>query len=108
MKRPIKFRGRRNDNGELVYGSYLRQTYNEFGTIHTIIDECGEEFTVEGDSIAQLVAYDCYGNEVYENDELVNDNGDEFTAVLCNGVITEEGFVHQLPLDKFKLKEATK
>lgn len=70
MKRPIKFRGRRSDNGELVYGSYCHEVYRDLGTLHAIIDEGGEEFIVEEDSIAQLVGYDQDGNEVYEGDEL--------------------------------------
>lgn len=100
MKRPIKFRAR-NEYGEVFYGSFDEDTCT--------IDcwDIAETVVVERDSVAQLVGYDADGNEVYEGDELVNRNFqvDFFTAVLFGGVITDEGFSHDIPVEMLTLKE---
>lgn len=98
MNRPIKFRGRTCGN-VMVYGD-LRHVGST-----AVIDDTA----VYEDSIAQLVGYDRDGNEVYEGDFLVNDNGDGFFAELVGAVITDEGFLHaDIPPEILKLKEATK
>lgn len=86
MKRPIKFRGRWLGTGELVYGSYCRMFYCDVGAIHTITDEGGEEFTVEPESVVQLVGYDRDGNEIYEGDTVVGQRGFEFTARFVGNI----------------------
>ena len=76
MNRTIKFRGKRSDNGEFVFGSYCYEDYGKrdarLGILHAIIDEGGEEFIVDADTIAQFVGYDKDGNEVYEGDIVWN------------------------------------
>lgn len=93
--RPIKFRGRRNDNGELVYGSYVREVYSDIGTIHAIIDEGGEEFLVDENSVAQLVGYDKNGAEVYEGDTVINPrDGTRFKAAM-NHIYTVKLYIKE-------------
>lgn len=114
MKRPIKFRGRvpdsdKLDGGKIVFGSLV--DYGD-GMYRFWINPIGGDrnFPVEENSIAQLVGYDKDGNEVYEGDTLVNHNCkvDFFTAVLFDGVITNEGFAHDIPIEILELKEAVK
>ena len=104
--RTIKFRGRRTDNGELVYGNGIYQdlpvTEKELGFVsRTYI--IGTEFPlvaklwhpVDPDSVAQLVGYDANGKEIYEGDKVVSEYVDEIVARLMDN----------LP-PKAKLKEA--
>ena len=86
MNRPIKFRGKRA-NGEFVYGSYCREVYCDIGTLHVIIDKHGEEFNVYSESVAQLVGFDCDGNEVYEGDVFVIPCGTEIAARFFDNII---------------------
>lgn len=80
----IKFRGKRTDTGEFVFGSYCYENYGKrdarLGVLHAIIDEDGEEFIVDPDSVAQFIGHDSTGAEVYEGDRLANDNGVAFVA----------------------------
>ena len=98
MNRPIKFRGKRVDNGEFVFGDIA---HTEVG----ILMDGG--FEVVPDSVAQLVGYDANGREVYEDDVLIDHKTDkEYEARLCGIAhnpfrITDEFF-------KLNLKEATK
>lgn len=93
--RPIKFRGRRNDNGELVYGSYVREVYSDIGTIHGIVDEGGEEFLIDEDSVAQLVGVDKNGAEVYEGDTVINPrDGTRFKAAM-NHIYTVKLYIKE-------------
>lgn len=70
--RPIKFRGKRVNNGEFIYGQLTH--------VHPKFYVGGRE--VKPESVAQLVGYDCDGREVYEGDILVDDNGSEMPAML--------------------------
>lgn len=126
MKRAIKFRGRDYFTGETVYGdlqthfrtdgytkSFIIRTWEKLEERISVAPEKSvivpeyKEHPVAPDSIAQLVGYDSAGNEVYEGDELVNRNFqvDFFTAVLFDGVITDEGFSHDIPVEMLTLKE---
>lgn len=102
MERPIKFRGRRVDNGEFVYGDLLHMTGERFGII---FDKRIAATEVAPETVTQLVGYDSNGREVYEGDKLANDQGDEFTAELFDGVITDDGFAHIIPVEILTLKE---
>ena len=67
--REIKFRGKRIDNGELIYGDLLTGG-NEFA----IINDTWRAVVVP-ESVAQLVGYDKNGAEVYEGDTLIDESG---------------------------------
>lgn len=102
--RTIKFRGKRVDTGEFVFGCYLSGYYSK-GEIHVIIDRDGDEFDVEPKSVKQLAGYDSDGNEVYAGDELVDYDGREWKAVIkATAVSTIKGVSHDI--NTLELKEA--
>ena len=106
--RPIKFRGR-DMNGKFVYGLLTKKKIRSSGEIRWAIAvgncSAAETIPVNESSIAQLVGYDCNGREVYEDDKLVNDNGDTFQAYLSPNMLTDEGFFHDISPELLKLKE---
>ena len=81
--RPIKFRGRRLDNDNFVYG-YFSRYHNK-----PLVDG----FMVYPDSVAQLVGYDADGNEVYEGDEFTDKYGHTFTARLQPQGFCKDGHI---------------
>lgn len=98
--RQIKFRGKRVDNGEFVFGDVA---HTEVGIL------MGYGFEVAPDSVAQFVGCDLDGNEVYEGDEVVGKSGTTWVAVL-NATVTLPEFANRsrepLKVNGFKLKEA--
>ena len=81
--KPIKFRGR-DENGKLHYGYFYvdRTGYPCIAEGHG-----GTLQIVDKDSIAQLVGYDCNGNELYEGDTFVISCGTEIAARLFDNII---------------------
>ena len=69
--RQIKFRGRRLDNGEYVYGDFVH--YVPQSSFPGIVDEDGFVHEVKSESVAQLIGRDVKGKEVYEGDERIID-----------------------------------
>ena len=71
--RTIKFRGKRVDTGEFVFGDVA---HTELGIL------MGYGFEVVSDSVAQFVGCDLDGAEVYEGDIVTDGRGREFVAKL--------------------------
>ena len=72
----IKFRGKRVDNGDLIYGDIA----------HTEIGILMKGFEVDPESVAQFVGYDKNGAEVYEGDTVIRyDDEEEFVECPENG-----------------------
>lgn len=57
------------------------------------------------DTVAQLVGFDKNGNEVYEGDTVIGADDMEWVVDMTSCVTSEEGFVHDIKLDFFTLKE---
>lgn len=81
MKREIKFRGKRLDNGEWAYGDLLR-TLDGFAILKS--DECAPVDPATIDQFTGL--YDRVGKEIYEGDILrVEGNKKTLTACFKDG-----------------------
>ena len=78
--REIKFRGKRVDNGEYVYGDFVHCV--PMSSFPGIVDYDGFVHEVHFDSVAQLVGHDKHDNEVYEDDILLDDDEYEWQANL--------------------------
>ena len=92
MNRPIKFRGKRVNNGEFVFGDLMHMTGNRIGII---FDKRVAAVEVEPDSVAQLVGYDKNGAEVYEGDIVCDKHGIHYVVRL----------IPQVPVAKMEVKE---
>ena len=102
----IKFRGIAEDGKNIFSDSIQFDVDNKGREFCRLKDEFGNWLYVDPDSIAQLVGYDSDDNEIYEDDELIDSAGHEWTAILlpqaemdCGGVY--EGLYGK---EKFKLK----
>lgn len=105
MKRPIKFRGKRIDNGKFVFGD-LQTYFRTDGKTKSFVIRTWErlddwvavapdksvtvaeyyERPIDPESVAQLVGYDANGREVYEGDTVIRyDDEEEFAECPENG-----------------------
>ena len=70
--RTIKFRGKRLDNGELIYGDILH--YGKYETcIRSYLFPDKNSFStlpVDPESVAQLIGFDKNGEEIYSDDKI--------------------------------------
>lgn len=104
-KKTIKFRGRRAQDGVIVTGDLI--TWYKPGDIVEFQIRVSEGINynyhdIEKDSIAQLVGYDKEGNELYEGDVVVDQNGKEFQAEIWKMASndSEANSIH-MPLQNF-------
>ena len=77
LKRPIQFRGMTIGDRKVIYGDLVQ------GNGYPIIRYEGKLWRhVYPDSVAQLVGFDCDDCLVFEDDVLVDDEGNEHIATI--------------------------
>lgn len=77
MKKIIKFRGERIDNGAIVSGKDFKSVRGDF-----FISDGVNWFQVIPDSVAQFVGYDKFGAELYDGDKNLNCESDTLIVYL--------------------------
>ena len=91
---PIKFRAKRINSADYVYGFFGRTPSTNKPLIVDV--SAFKSYTVEENSVAQLIGYDAEGNEVYEGDivDAFFDDKPEpvynFQALLLNNFLVPE------------------
>ncbi len=75
-------------------------------TLDDLLSGSDDYELIDPDTVVQLIATDKNGNEVYEDDTVIGDDGTEWIVGVTSYVTSEDGFVHDIPLEFFTLKEA--
>mgnify|MGYP007101845642 CR=1 FL=1 len=90
----IKFRGKRIENGEFVYGDLIQLQPVR------IVNEEGE-FPIQPESVAQFIGYDIDGDELYTGDHVANvDYGYSGVSLAAKLLTFEEYLTYEAVLGK--------
>lgn len=86
--REIKFRGKRIDNGEWIYGYYVQGASNGSNRIlkHGVAEYNSYPVEVDPNTVCQFTGqFDMYFHEIYENDIFRNLKGYDYVIKFKNG-----------------------
>ena len=92
---------------KFVYGNVWANEDNSYVIIGEYKDakRMSNHYVVDPDSVAQLVGYGADGNEVYEGDILIDDNGDEYIAgVKCMAMLLDDNENTFVDVEDLQLK----
>lgn len=94
-------------SGTMVYGDLVHRIVR--GNTRTYIqDHNGDMYPVDPDSVQQLIGYDKDKFAVWEGDELVDDEGNTYTAQLWGVVIKDGGVFVGTNLHNLSVKNWSK
>jgi hypothetical protein len=110
--RDYKFRGKRIDNGEWVYGNLVKTAYGLYIIPQNIIADQIPKYSVDPKSVGQYAELlDINRKEIYEGDITENEAGKRFQVrwgINSNGFIAQTRDVHSNVYSSYHLVPKTK